>query len=141
MGKEERTGQTASKGEQAVQKAVSFLLAIVALIHLVPLTGALGPQRLQALYGLAFDNPDLKILMQHRAVLFGLLGAFLLHAALRPALVPLALAAGFVSVVSFLGFSLAEPGHNALIARVVTADWLALGCLVLAGALHFWPWR
>jgi hypothetical protein len=74
MGKEERTGQTAYKGEQAVQKAVSFLLAIVALIHLVPLTGALGPQRLQALYGLAFDNPDLKILMQHRAVLFGLLG-------------------------------------------------------------------
>lgn len=124
-----------------MQKAVSFLLAIVALIHLVPLTGALGPQRLQALYGLVFDDPGLRILMKHRAVLFGLLGAFLLHASLRPALVPMALIAGFVSVVSFLGFALAEPGHNALIARVVAADWLALACLVLAGALHFWPSR
>lgn len=124
-----------------MQKAVSFLLVVVGLVHLVPLTGALGPQRLQSLYGLAFDGPELRILMQHRAVLFGLLGAFLLHAARRPALVPMALIAGFVSVVSFLGFALAEPGHNALIARVVIADWLALTCLVLAGTRHFWPSR
>jgi hypothetical protein len=122
-----------------MQKIVSGLLAIVAFIHLIPLTGALGPQRLQALYGLAFDEPNLLILMQHRAVLFGLLGAFLLWAAFRPALVPLALVAGLVSVLTFLGFALASPGHNALIARVVTADWVALPCLVLAAILHFWP--
>jgi hypothetical protein len=63
-------------------------------------------------------------------------------AAFRPILVPLALLAGLISVVSFLGFALVAPGHNALIARVVAADWLALACLLLAATLHFfWPAR
>jgi hypothetical protein len=128
--------------EPAVQKTVSFLLAVVAVIHLLPLTGALGPQRLQTLYGLAFDEPNLLVLMQHRAVLFGLLGGFLVYAAFTPTLVPLALLAGLGSVVSFLGFALATPGHNALVARVVATDWLALACLLLAATLHFfWPAR
>ncbi|MES2955185.1 MAG: phosphopantetheine adenylyltransferase [Pseudomonadota bacterium] len=124
-----------------MQKIVSCLLTAVAIIHLLPLVGALGPQRLQALYGLAFDEPNLLILMQHRAVLFGLLGTFLLWAAFRPALVPLALGAGLVSVLSFLGFALAAPGYNALLARVVVADWLALALLVAAATLHRWPSR
>lgn len=121
----------------AMQKAVSALLAIVAVIHLLPLAGVLGPQKLQSLYGLSFDEPNLLILMRHRAVLFGLLGAFLLWAAWRPALVPLALAAGFVSVLSFLGFALATDGYNAGIARVVMADWAALACLVAAAVLRY----
>jgi hypothetical protein len=127
--------------EPTVQKTVSFLLAVVAVIHLLPLTGALGPQRLQALYGLAFDEPNLLILMQHRAVLFGLLGTLLLWAGFKPALVPLALGAGLVSVLSFLGFALASPGYNTLLARVVLADWLALALLLVAAALHRWPSR
>ncbi len=122
-----------------MQKIVSVLLTAAAVIHLLPLIGVLGPQRLQALYGLAFDEPNLLILMQHRAVLFGLLGAFLLSAAFKPALVPLALGAGLVSVLSFLGFALAAPGYNALLARVVAADWLALALLLVAAALHRRP--
>lgn len=124
-----------------MKKVVSGLLAIVAFIHLIPLTGVLGAPRLQTLYGVTVDEPNMLILMQHRAVLFGLLGAFLLWAAFRPALVPLALVAGFVSVLTFLGFTWAAPAHNALIGRVVVADWLALACLALAAALHFWPAR
>ncbi len=122
-----------------MQKSVSALLAVVALIHLLPLVGVLGPQKLQNLYGLPFDESNLLILMRHRAVLFGLLGVFLLWAAWRPALVPLALVAGFVSVLSFLGFALATGGYNAGIARVVMADWVALACLVGATFLRYGP--
>ena len=57
---------------------VSAMLAVVAVIHLLPLSGVLGAGRLAALYGLPFDEPNLAILMRHRAVLFGLLGVFLL---------------------------------------------------------------
>ena len=122
-----------------MQKTVAALLALTGVIHLLPLAGVLGAARLQSLYGLAFDEPNLLILMQHRAVLFGLLGAFLLYAAWRPALVPLALAAGFASVLSFLGIALAVGNYNSLLARVVMADWIALACLVAAAALHLWP--
>lgn len=110
---------------------VSAMLVIVGVIHLLPLSGVLGAERLAALYGLDFAEPNLAILMRHRAVLFGMLGAFLVAAAFRPAWQPLALAAGFVSVVSFLCLAWSVGGYNALIGRVVLADWLALACLVV----------
>lgn len=109
-------------------------LLVAALIHLLPLAGVLGADRLQALYGIPVDGPDLAILLRHRAVLFGLLGAFLVLAAFRPALQGLALLAGFASVLSFLALAWATPGHNAALARVVVADLVALAALVLATA-------
>lgn len=63
---------------------ISAMLVVVAIIHLLPLPGVLGSERLAALYGLSFDELNLAILMRHRAVLFGLLGVFFLVAAFRP---------------------------------------------------------
>jgi len=80
---------------------ISAVLLIVGIIHLLPLSGALSLKRLQMLYGIAIVEPSLEILMRHRAVLFGLLGAFLVAAAFFPSLQLTALAAGFVSVASF----------------------------------------
>jgi len=62
---------------------ISVMLVVVAIIHLLPLPGVLGSERLAALYGLSFDDPNLQILMRHRAVLFGLLGVFIMIAAFR----------------------------------------------------------
>jgi hypothetical protein len=109
-------------------------LLVAAIIHLLPLAGVLGAERLQALYGIPVEGPDLAILLRHRAVLFGLLGAFLLLAAFRPALQGLALVAGVASVLSFLALAWATPGHNAELARVVVADWIALAGLGVAAA-------
>lgn len=114
-------------------KALSgLLLAVVAVIHLLPLVGVLGEGRLEDLYGIPLDDPNLVLLMRHRAVLFGLLGGFVLLAAFRPVLRPAALVAGAVSVVSFLVLALSLDDANDAIARVITADWIALACL--AGA-------
>jgi hypothetical protein len=120
---------------------VSAMLVVVGIIHLLPLSGALGSDRLAALYGIGFDEPNLAILMRHRAVLFGLLGLFLLYAAFRPALQPLALAAGFASVASFLWIAWSVGGYNAAVARIFAADVVALACLVVAagGWLYLRP--
>lgn len=113
---------------------VSAMLLVVAVIHLLPLPGLLGSSRLSALYGIAFDEPNLAILMRHRAALFGLLGAFLAFAAFRPALQPLAFGAGFVSVLSFLYLARSVGNYNARLGRVFSADVVAFVCL-LVGAL------
>jgi len=73
-------------------------------------------------------------------VLFGLLGAFLVYAAFRPELQAIALVAGFVSVVSFLAIAWSVGGYNAAIGRVVTADLVALLCLIIA-AVALWSQR
>ena len=104
---------------------------VVAIIHLLPLAGVLGGDRLTALYGVAANEPNLAILMRHRAVLFGLLGVFLLCAAFQPALQPMAFVAGFVSVVSFLVLAGSVGGYNGQVARVVLADWVALAGLIV----------
>ncbi|NDD63767.1 MAG: phosphopantetheine adenylyltransferase [Acidobacteria bacterium] len=113
---------------------VSVMLLIVAVIHLLPLSGVLGPARLSALYGITCDEPNIAILMRHRAVLFGLLGVFLLVAAFRPEFQVAAFIAGFVSVASFIYLAWSAGPYNAHIARVFAADIGALVCLVVGVA-------
>jgi hypothetical protein len=115
---------------------VSAMLVVVAVIHLPPLSGVLGSERLAALYGLSFNEPNLAILMRHRAVLFGLLGLFLLFAAFRPPFQTIAFIAGFVSVVSFLWLAWSVGGYNAQVARVFMADIVALACLIIGVVAH-----
>jgi hypothetical protein len=115
---------------------VSASLILVGFIHLLPLSGLLGAERLAALYGLDFSEPNLSILMRHRAVLFGLLGAFLVFAAFRPSLQPLAFIAAFVSVLSFLLLAWSSGDYNPQVGRVVTADLVALVALVIGAAAY-----
>jgi hypothetical protein len=119
-----------------MQKIISTMLVISAIIHLLPLAGVLGAERLSTLYGLPFDEPNLAILMRHRAVLFGLLGCFLIYAAFQPQLQPLAIIAGFISVISFLWLALSIGDYNALVKRIVIADLVALVCLLAASGIY-----
>ena len=111
-------------------------LLVAAVIHLLPVPGVLGAEQLERLYGLPMLEPNLVLLMRHRAVLFGLLGTFLLIAAFRPALRTLAFVAGLVSLVSFLLLVPDGAARTPQIARVVAVDWVAFGALVLGLALH-----
>jgi len=115
---------------------VSAMLVIVAIIHLLPLSGVIGSERLASLYGISFAEPNIAILMRHRAVLFGLLGLFLLFAAFAPRLQVSAFVIGFVSVVSFLWLASSVGSYNAAIGRVVTADIVALVCLIVGAAAY-----
>lgn len=119
-----------------MRNLVSAMLVVVAVIHLLPLSGALGSERLAAVYGLSFNEPNLAILMRHRAVLFGLLGLFLLFAAFWPPFQTFAFIAGFVSVVSFLWIAWSVGGYNAQVARVFVADIVALACLIIGVVAH-----
>jgi hypothetical protein len=120
-----------------MQKAITALLIVVGIIHLLPLGGALGAERLSALYGLSFQEPNLSILMRHRAILFGILGLFFVYAAFQPVLQPMAFVASFISVVSFLGIAWSVGGYNDAIRNVILADLLAAACLMAAVILYF----
>ncbi|MCB1624631.1 MAG: phosphopantetheine adenylyltransferase [Pseudomonadales bacterium] len=124
-----------------MRNLVTAMLVVVGVIHLLPLSGVLGSGRLATLYGLSFSEPNLAILMRHRAVLFGLLGIFFIFAAFRPVFQTVAFMAGFVSVVSFLLLAWSVGGYNAEVARVCMADTAALACLVVGGAAHAYVQR
>jgi hypothetical protein len=112
------------------------LLALVGLVHLLPVTGAFGAPQLERLYGVSIADPNLLVLMRHRAVLFAIVGGLLLAAAARADWRPLAITVGIVSVGSFLLIAWTVGGYNALIARVVWIDVVALGLLLAAALLE-----
>jgi len=112
------------------------MLFIAGVVHLLPLSGVLGGGQLASLYGIGFDEPNLAILMRHRAVLFGLVGGLMLWSVFKPALRSAAIAGGLVSVASFLHLASAVGNYNARIERVFTVDIALLACLVAAAIAH-----
>ena len=118
---------------------VPAALLLVALIHALPLVGAASAGRLETLYGIGVRDPNLELLLRHRAVLFGLLAAFLAYAAFDPALHRLALIAALVSVIAFLILAWQIGNYSAAISRVLLADLVALvalAALIVAAVVH-----
>ena len=115
---------------------IGFWLA--AAIHLVPVVGLLGVDKLNALYGLNISDPSLEILMRHRAVMFGLLGGLLAYAPFRPSLIRPALVGGYVSAASFVVIALFVGGYNNAVQGIIHGDLIALAGLAVA---TFAAWR
>ena len=119
-----------------MENVVTGLLVFVGIIHLLPVSGVLGVKRLDALYGVSLGEPNLEILMRHRAILFGLLGLFLLYAAFQPSMQLIAIVAGVISVVSFIAIAFSVGGYSDAIRKVVIADIIATVGLVAAAIIH-----
>ena len=118
------------------ERVTTGCLVIVGIIHLLPVTGVIGAERLAILYDVAIDDHNVAILMRHRAVLFGLLGAYIVLAAFKPSIQPLAFIAAFVSITSFLWIAFSTGDFNHAIHRVFVVDIVAV--LALCGAVTGW---
>jgi hypothetical protein len=107
-------------------------LLIAGAIHLLPVAGVTGAERLSKLYGIDLTDPNLVILMRHRALLFGILGAVMIAAAFTPQLRFTAILAGLISAASFLIIAYMQGGYGAAIRTIVLMDWIAVAALVVA---------
>jgi len=116
--------------------AITALMLVVAAIHLVPISGFLGAQRLSALYGIDVASADLEILMRHRAVLFGILGVFFAYAAFTPAVQPIAFVAAAASLASFFFLAFSASEISPPIRKIVIGDVVAAVCLIGAIILY-----
>ena len=101
------------------------LILLAALINLLPVIGVVSASRLQGLYGIAFEDANLLILMQHRAILFGIVGGLLLVSAFHLPLRTVAVAVGLISTLSFILIAWLVGGYNAEIRRVLVVDVVA----------------
>jgi len=119
-----------------LENAVAGLLVLVGIINLLPVIGALGSEKLSSLYGVPIHETNLVILMRHRALLFGLIGAFMIYAAFRPLFQPLAFVAGFFSMLSFVVLAGVTGVYNRAIRKVIVVDILGSVALAAAGLLY-----
>jgi hypothetical protein len=119
-----------------MRRVMQVALIVAGLIHFLPVTGVIGAERLTSMYAIPFTDPNLLILMRHRAVMLGLLGGFVLYGAFRPAMQVPAIALGTVSLASIVGLAWSTGGYNQALSRVVLADSIAVLCFLLAAALY-----
>lgn len=112
-------------------------LLVAGLIHLLPVPGVMGAATLARLYGVEVVDPNMAILLQHRALLFGVLGVLMLSAIALPGLRLTALAIGLFSATSFIVVALWVGGYNTAIGRVVLADGVAVILLAAGLAAEF----
>ena len=119
------------------EKAITLLLIIVALIHIIPISGFAGVARLESLYGIPVAGNTMEILMRHRAVLFGILGVFFAYAAFTPSVQPMAFLAAFATLASFFYLAISVGEYNAAIRKIVIGDIVAAISLIGAVILYY----
>lgn len=121
-----------------MERLISLLFIIVGLINLYPIIGVFGSNTLTNLYGIPFEESNLLILMRHRAILLGLIGVFLIAAAVQQSWQTPALIGGLISMLTFVVIAFLEGGFNSRITTVVIADVIASVLLGVAGVLRMW---
>jgi hypothetical protein len=116
-----------------MKKLVTVALLIAGVINIYPVVGVISVDQLEKLYGVPLDNGDLIILMRHRAILFGLLGAFVIFSAFRRSIQTLACIAGLVSMMSFIVLAYASGAFGEALNKAIIAD--LVGSLALVAVL------
>ena len=105
-----------------MELAISLTLVISGLINFLPIMGIFGSEKLDSLYGITIKDADLLILMRHRAILFGLIGTFMLASTwVKDWQIP-AISIGLVSMLSFVGISQSSGTSNVSIKRIEVID-------------------
>ena len=118
-----------------MSQVITGLLIVVGLINILPVLGVLSADRLAQAYGVPVAAADLEILLRHRALLFGVLGGFILYAAVLPAFQPAAMTMAAISMVGFALLVWSVGGYNANLARVLAIDVVGIVCLAIAAGL------
>lgn len=119
------------------ERIIAGLLVMAGLINFAPVIGVFSAARIETLYGVDLADPVLEILLRHRAVLFGLVGGFMVLAAFRQSLHLIAIVGGLMSMASFLVLYYSAPHQPQVLMSIVYADLVGVVLLSLALALNF----
>ena len=111
----------------------SVLLFVVGIINFLPVLGVASADRLAHGYGIDLFGNDLVILMRHRALLFGVLGGFILYSVVYPVHQWPAMIMAGVAMVGYVYLMYTVGGYNAELGRVLMVDYVGIACL--AGAM------
>ena len=96
---------------------------------------AIAPERIQATYGIVADDPDVAVLLRHRAVMLALIGSLLVVSAFRRELRFAAIAAAAISMATYVLFAFTtesnDPQRQVAVIDVVLLVLLAVATTTL----------
>lgn len=77
-------------------------LFISGTINILPSLLAFLPDKISKSYGIDIPNSNYELLLRHRAILFGIIGGFMIYSAIVKKYYELSTIAGLVSMASFI---------------------------------------
>ncbi len=116
---------------------ITACLIVVGLINIAPVLGVLSATRLEAAYAVQLADDNLVILMRHRALLFGVLGGFILFSAFAPAYQGAAMVMAGVSMLGFALLVMHQGGYNPSLFKVLIVDLVGIAFLAAAAILTY----
>ncbi|MEO1243374.1 MAG: phosphopantetheine adenylyltransferase [Pseudomonadota bacterium] len=117
------------------ERAIMALIALAGIINFLPVVGVTSAARIESLYGIELADPALEVLLRHRAVLFGLVGGFMIIAAFEKRLHAMAIIGGLIAMLSFMGLYYFTSDQPQSLMSIVYAD--IAGVISLSVALAF----
>lgn len=121
-----------------MSKFLPYLFGGLALIHILPAIAVLFPGRLSILYGFDASDSVLTTLLQHRALLFGLVAGALIWAIFLPSVRWPVLIGTIISMAGFIVIAAARGETGGALRSIVVADIIGLG---IASVVVFLLWR
>ncbi len=109
-----------------------FSLAVVGVIHLLPVAPVFVPATLQRLYGIGPGDTTLLVLLRHRALLLALVGILCLSAVWWPPMRPAALLAAAINIFGFFAFYGLYGSPAGALRIIAIGDLIALPFLAYA---------
>ena len=122
-----------------VNGLIAVFLLLSALINFGPVMGVFSAERMNKLYDIELVGSDMLVLMHHRALLFGIVGGFMLCAVVLPSLRPAAYIMGFLSMIGFIVIAWTVGGYNDALQRIVSID--VAGTIFLAISLSLYLYQ
>ena len=109
---------------------IALLFWFLAVIHFLPAIAAVAPAQLSALYGIEPSNKTLITLLQHRAILLGLVGGAFACAAHMPALRWPVLIGGTISMIGFILIAALNSELGGPLRRIAIVDAIGVPALI-----------
>jgi len=118
-----------------LNKAITICLIIVGVINFIPTIAIISAQKLEAAYSIKLISNDLIILLRHRALLFGILGGFILYSVKATSYQGAAMIMAGISMLGYVVLMFTVGGYNEALYKVLIID--VVGIVILSLAVIF----
>ena len=115
-----------------MNKIYLSLLFLVGVINFLPIVGILSLDKINQAYGLSVDDNSLAILLRHRALLFGLIGGFVIYSVFKPQYQIASIVLAAISMLGYLYFFWFIGDSNPVLLKIAQADIVGIVLLTLA---------
>jgi hypothetical protein len=120
-----------------MELALRIALFLTSIVNILPVLGAFLPSKMKDAYGIDVPDANFELLLRHRAVLFGIVGGFMLYAAITKNYLSLASIIGLISMISFIMLYFTIGGQiNESLTKVMKIDVVAAIVLLIAYLAH-----